>query len=108
MDSRYALHVVYSASKRNVSEVSVYCELYCLFALAGGHKRKSLDEVLALYKELSTRIFTQSAIKGTSSLVWSHAYYDTALWEKLLAEHLGDKILIKTTRDPNAPKVRRF
>ena len=37
--------------------------------------------------------------------MWSHGYYDTALWEKLLQEHLGDKILIKTVRDPNAPKV---
>lgn len=61
-----------------------------------------------LYKELSTKIFTQSAIKGTSSLVWSHAYYDTALWEQLLAENLGDRILIKTARDPNAPKVCNF
>lgn len=94
--------------KRMSHEIFVYCELYRSLAIAGGHKRKSLDEVLKLYKELSTRVFTQSAIKGTSSLVWSHAYYDTALWEKLLAEHLGDKILIKTTRDPMAPKVRRF
>jgi len=73
--------------------------------IIGGHKRKSLEEISGLYKDLSTKIFTQSTIKGTSSLVWSHAYYDTALWEQLLAEHLGDRILIKTTRDANAPKV---
>jgi len=73
--------------------------------IVAGHKKKSLDEILGLYKELSIRVFTQSAIKGTSSLVWSHAYYDTALWEQLLEEHIGDKILIKTTRDPKAPKV---
>lgn len=79
-----------------------------LLLIIGGHKRKTLDEVSILYKELSTRVFTQSAIKGTSSLVWSHAYYDTALWEELLEEHLGDKVLIKTMRDPNAPKVRSF
>lgn len=71
----------------------------------GGHKRKSLFEISELYKELSTKVFTQSAIKGTSNLVWSHGYYDTALWEKLLQENLGEKILIKTVRDPAAPKV---
>ncbi|XP_043497503.1 calcium-independent phospholipase A2-gamma-like isoform X3 [Polistes fuscatus] len=70
----------------------------------GGLKRKSLDEINELYKDLSTKVFTQSAIKGTSSLMWSHAYYDTALWEKLLQETIGDKLLIKTNRDLNAPK----
>lgn len=50
-------------------------------------------------------MFTQNAIKGTSNLVWSHAYYDTPLWEKLLQENLGNKVLIKTVRDPNTPKV---
>ncbi|KAG7189897.1 hypothetical protein KM043_006067 [Ampulex compressa] len=75
-----------------------------LAAVLGGHKRKSLSEISELYKKLSAKVFTQSALKGTSSLVWSHAYYDTALWERLLQEHLGEKILIKTIRDPNAPK----
>lgn len=71
----------------------------------GGHKRKSLNEISELYKELSTRIFTQSTLRGTSNLVWSHAYYDTALWEQMLQEQLGNKDLIKTSRDPIAPKV---
>lgn len=71
----------------------------------GGHKRKSLFQISELYKELSTKVFTQSAIKGTSNLVWSHGYYDTALWEKLLQENIGDKVLIKTVHDPAGPKV---
>lgn len=75
-----------------------------LAAVLGGHKRKSLYEISELYKELSAKVFTQSAIKGTSNLVWSHGYYDTALWEKLLKEHLGEKILIKTARDSTSPK----
>ncbi|XP_071871473.1 calcium-independent phospholipase A2-gamma isoform X1 [Bombus fervidus] len=75
-----------------------------LAAALGGHKRKSLFQISELYKELSTEVFTQSAIKGTSNLVWSHGYYDTALWEKLLKENIGDKVLIKTVHDPAAPK----
>ncbi|XP_058797380.1 calcium-independent phospholipase A2-gamma-like isoform X2 [Phymastichus coffea] len=75
-----------------------------LSAVLGGYKRKSLNEISELYKELSTRIFTQSTLRGTSSLVWSHSYYDTALWEQMLKEQLGNKDLIETTRDPIAPK----
>ncbi|XP_033232167.1 calcium-independent phospholipase A2-gamma-like isoform X1 [Belonocnema kinseyi] len=75
-----------------------------LSAVIGDHKMKTLDEVSKLYKELSTKIFTQSPLKGTSSLVWSHAYYDTALWEQMLQEQVGHKDLIKTARDTNTPK----
>lgn len=75
-----------------------------LSAVLGGHKRKTLDEISDLYKDLSAKVFTQGALRGTSSLMWSHAYYDTALWEQILQEQLGDKDLIKTQRDPNSPK----
>lgn len=71
-----------------------------------GLKRCSLDEVSEIYKNISTQIFTQSTIKGTSNLVWSHSYYDTALWEKLLKAQWGDKTLIETNRDEKVPKVR--
>ncbi|XP_011308196.1 calcium-independent phospholipase A2-gamma isoform X2 [Fopius arisanus] len=75
-----------------------------LSAVLGGHKQKTLDEISDLYKDLSAKVFTQGALRGTSSLMWSHAYYDTALWEQILQEQLGDKDLIKTQRDPNSPK----
>lgn len=76
-----------------------------LSIILGGYKRKSLDEVSFLYKELSTKIFTQSPLWGTSNLVWSHAYYNTSLWEQLLQEQMGDKELIRTTRDSITPKL---
>lgn len=75
-----------------------------LSSVIGGAKKKTLDEVSVLYKELSTQIFTQSPLKGTSGLVWSHAYYDTTLWEEMLQDQLGDKELIKTSREPMTPK----
>jgi len=58
-----------------------------------------------MYKELSTKIFTQSAFWGTSNLVWSHSYYDTEMWEQLLGKYVGEMPLIKTARDPLMPKV---
>ena len=68
-------------------------------------QKKTLIELSEMYKELSTKIFTQSAFWGTSNLVWSHSYYDTEMWEQLLRKYVGETPLIKTARDPLMPKV---
>ncbi|XP_074034206.1 calcium-independent phospholipase A2-gamma [Leptinotarsa decemlineata] len=66
-------------------------------------KQKSLNEIAEIYKTISTEIFTQSTLKGTSNLVWSHSYYDTALWEKLLKNQWDNKLLIETRRNLKVP-----
>lgn len=66
---------------------------------------RNLDDIIARYEALSQEIFNQSPLFGTGKLVWSHAYYDTALWERKLEEYLGNEILIATSRKPKCPKV---
>ncbi|XP_056645439.1 calcium-independent phospholipase A2-gamma-like [Diorhabda sublineata] len=80
-----------------VSTGAIIATLLCL-------KQKSLDEISEIYKSISTQIFTQSAFIGTSNLVWSHSYYDTPLWEKLLREQWEDMLLIETRRNLKVPK----
>ncbi len=46
--------------------------------------RIPLDECEALYREFSKRMFTRNRVLGTSKLVWSHSFYDTDSWEKIL------------------------
>lgn len=64
-----------------------------------------MSEISELYKEISIKVFNQTALRGTTNLVWSHSYYDTALWEETLKQQFGEENLIKTARDPNSPKV---
>lgn len=68
-------------------------------------QKKPLIELSEMYKELSTKIFTQSAFWGTSNLVWSHSYYDTEMWEQLLRNYIGETPLIRTARYPLMPKL---
>ncbi|XP_044746371.1 calcium-independent phospholipase A2-gamma-like isoform X2 [Coccinella septempunctata] len=68
-------------------------------------QKKSLDEIEQIYESIGTQVFTQHPIKGTSNLVWSQSYYDTALWEKLLKEKIGTETLISTQRKPKTPKL---
>jgi calcium-independent phospholipase A2-gamma len=72
--------------------------------LLGAHHR-TLDECEALYREFSREVFSQNSFVGAGSLMWSHAYYHTPTWEKILQKHLGKASLLSLARDPTSPRV---
>lgn len=76
-----------------------------IIACSVGMFKRDLDSLTSLYRGISTKVFNQSAIWGTGNLVWSHSYYDTALWEKHLKEYFGQEELIQSARDSKCPKV---
>jgi calcium-independent phospholipase A2-gamma len=78
-----------------------------IMAMLFGPHKKNLQDCSAMYKEISARVFNQSAFWGTSNLLWSHSYYDTALWEQILKTYIGEIQLIKTARDRQCPKVKK-
>lgn len=70
--------------------------------------RIPLEELSKIYKEMSVKIFQQSALQGTTNLVWSHSYYDTSVFENILKTNFGDLSLSKTSRLSPCPKVYIF
>lgn len=81
-----------------VSTGALIATMTCLF-------QYPLDEVERLYIEFSGEMFTRSRVMGTSGLVWSHAFYNSEQWEKILQTELGDKQFIEFARDPRVPKM---
>ncbi|KAK7121155.1 hypothetical protein R3I93_022291 [Phoxinus phoxinus] len=64
-----------------------------------------LEECEELYRTLSSDVFKQNVIVGTVKMSWSHAFYDSQIWEKVLKEKIGSDLLIHTARNPDCPKV---
>lgn len=64
-----------------------------------------LDECEELYRKLGSDIFSQNVIVGTVKMSWSHAFYDSQTWEKILKERMGSALMIETARNPMCPKV---
>ncbi|XP_039524080.1 calcium-independent phospholipase A2-gamma [Pimephales promelas] len=64
-----------------------------------------LDECEKLYRKLGSDVFKQNLIVGTMKMGWSHAYYDSQIWEEILKERMGNGIMIETSKNPKCPKV---
>ncbi|XP_004635023.1 calcium-independent phospholipase A2-gamma isoform X1 [Octodon degus] len=64
-----------------------------------------LDECEELYRKLGSDVFSQNVIVGTVKMSWSHAFYDSQTWEKILKDRMGSALMIETARNPACPKV---
>ncbi|XP_010290302.1 PREDICTED: calcium-independent phospholipase A2-gamma, partial [Phaethon lepturus] len=64
-----------------------------------------LDDCEELYRKLGSDVFKQNVIVGTVKMGWSHAFYDSDIWEKMLKEKMGSNLMIETARNSKCPKV---
>ncbi|XP_015194472.2 calcium-independent phospholipase A2-gamma isoform X1 [Lepisosteus oculatus] len=64
-----------------------------------------LDECEELYRRLGSDVFKQNVILGTVKMGWSHAFYDSEMWEAILKEKMGSDLMIETSRNSKCPKV---
>lgn len=64
-----------------------------------------LKECEELYRKLGSDVFKQNLIVGTVKMGWSHAYYDSQMWEEILKEKMGHGLMVETSKNPNCPKV---
>ncbi|XP_056132506.1 calcium-independent phospholipase A2-gamma isoform X3 [Lampris incognitus] len=64
-----------------------------------------LEECEDMYRKLGSDVFKQNVIVGTVKMGWSHAFYDSEVWENILKERMGEGLMVESARDPNCPKV---
>ncbi|XP_047431356.1 calcium-independent phospholipase A2-gamma [Mugil cephalus] len=64
-----------------------------------------LEECEEMYRKLGADVFKQNVIVGTMKMSWSHAFYDSEVWENILKERMGEGRMIESARDPHCPKV---
>ncbi|XP_054609239.1 calcium-independent phospholipase A2-gamma [Dunckerocampus dactyliophorus] len=64
-----------------------------------------LEECEQMYRKLGSDVFKQNVIVGAVKMGWSHAFYDSEIWEHILKERMGEGRMIESARDPNCPKV---
>lgn len=76
-----------------------------ILAFMLGVFRFPVDECEEMYRKLGSDVFKQNVIVGTVKMGWSHAFYDSTIWENILKERMGEGLMFQTARDPDCPKV---
>ncbi|XP_015789793.1 calcium-independent phospholipase A2-gamma [Tetranychus urticae] len=76
-----------------------------ILAMLLGALQTNIDECIRLYQKCSEQMFQKDTLRGAGRLLWTHAYYDTAVWEKILRSVYPEKALIETTQKENMPKI---
>ncbi|XP_068572905.1 calcium-independent phospholipase A2-gamma [Cebidichthys violaceus] len=64
-----------------------------------------VEECEEMYRKLGSDVFKQNVIVGTVKMGWSHAFYDSEIWENILKERMGEGRMFESARDPHCPKV---
>uniref|UniRef100_UPI00358FB87F calcium-independent phospholipase A2-gamma n=1 Tax=Myxine glutinosa TaxID=7769 RepID=UPI00358FB87F len=64
-----------------------------------------LQQCHDMYRQLASDIFRQNVILGAVKMGWSHAFYDSQAWERLLRERSGELLMIETACNAACPKV---
>uniref|UniRef100_A0A336LIZ5 CSON011770 protein n=1 Tax=Culicoides sonorensis TaxID=179676 RepID=A0A336LIZ5_CULSO len=86
--------------------VSTGAILVCALA---AERNMTVQEGITLYKQIGKKLFYEPSalemLSNTSRLMWSHAYYDVDLWEKMLQKHVGYRRIIDTVKLPHCPKI---
>ncbi|KAL8567535.1 hypothetical protein ACOMHN_010126 [Nucella lapillus] len=81
-----------------VSTGALIAAMVCLYRLP-------LERCEQLYLDFSRQMFSRGRMRGTSGLVWNHAFYNSDQWEEILQQEIGHKTMIEFSRDPLVPKM---
>ncbi|XP_051912015.1 calcium-independent phospholipase A2-gamma [Hippocampus zosterae] len=76
-----------------------------ILAFMLGILQMPIEECEEMYRKLGSDVFKQNVIVGAVKMGWSHAFYDSEIWENILKERMGEGCMIESARDPNCPKV---
>ena len=71
-----------------------------------GALQTPINECERHYHNFSQNLFQSDFFRGAGRLIWSHAYYDTSKWEKILKDiYSEDTLLMETKQSAETPNV---